>query len=142
VRASVAIALVLIATTASAPGQTRPEFLLIVNRANPTDSIDRETLADFFLKKVTRWGDDSVVQPVDRDPGAAVRERFSEAVLKRSITAVKSHWQQLIFSGRALPPPELDDDNSVIVYVMSHQGAIGYVSTSAQLHGVKQLDVR
>jgi hypothetical protein len=91
---------------------------------------------------VTRWSDDTVVQPVDRGPGAAVRQRFSESVLKRSITAVKSHWQQLIFSGRGIPPPELDDDDSIIAYVMTHQGAVGYVSASAQLHGVKQLDVR
>jgi ABC-type phosphate transport system substrate-binding protein len=140
-RAAVAILLGAIAT-ASATGQTRPEFKLIVNRANPADSIDRETVAGFFLKKVTRWSDDTVVQPVDRDPGAAVRQRFSETVLKRSITAVKSHWQQYIFSGRGIPPPELDDDDSIIAYVMSHQGAVGYVSASAQLRGVKQLDVR
>jgi hypothetical protein len=71
-----------------------------------------------------------------------VRRRFCEEVLSRSVAAVKSYWQQLIFSGRAVPPPELDTDEEVVRYVAKYSGAIGYVSGASELSGVKVVAVK
>jgi hypothetical protein len=71
-----------------------------------------------------------------------VRKRFSEAVLKRSVGAVRSYWQQRIFSGRDVPPPEVDSDEAVMAYVARYPGAIGYVSGTTKLVGVKELALR
>jgi hypothetical protein len=49
-------------------------------------------------------------------------------VLQRSVAAVKAYWQQRIFSGRGVPPPELDSEERVVVYVLEHEGAVGYLS--------------
>ena len=49
-------------------------------------------------------------------------------MLKRSVAAVRSYWQQRIFSGRDVPPPEVDTENQVIKYVAGDPGALGYVS--------------
>jgi len=140
--AAIAFALLAAAPSLPADAQSRPEFQLIVHSSNPAQSIDRKFVADAFLKKVTRWSDDQVIQPVDMIPSSPVRRAFSEAVLERSVGAVKSYWQQLIFSGRSLPAPELDGDDAVVAYVASHPGAIGYVSGGAILRGVKLLAVR
>jgi hypothetical protein len=71
-----------------------------------------------------------------------VRRRFSDEVLHRSVSEVKSYWQQRIFSGRDVPPPELDTDDQVVTYVLRHAGAVGYVSAEAALNGTKVLEVR
>jgi hypothetical protein len=55
---------------------------------------------------------------------------------------VRSYWQQLIFSGRDVPPPELDSDADVVKYVSKHAGAIGYVSGNGDLAGVKVVIVK
>src|SRR4051812_20972356 len=89
-------------------------FRLIVNPANGVTALDRKFLADAFLKKTTRWPGGELIRPVDLGTESAIRRRFSEDVLGRSVAAVKSYWQQMIFSGRAVPPPELDSDEEVI----------------------------
>jgi hypothetical protein len=58
------------------------------------------------------------------------------------VQAVKSYWQQVIFSGRGVPPPELESDEAVIRYVLRFPGAVGYVSGTADVRGVKVLAVR
>jgi hypothetical protein len=82
-----------------------------------------------------------VIRPVDLRPQAAARLRFTERVLKRSIGAVRSYWQQRIFSGRDVPPPEVDSDEAVVAFVSKSAGAIGYVSGTAKLQGVRELAI-
>ena len=41
-----------------------------------------------------------------------------------------------------LTPPELDSDDAVVSYVMSHRGALGYVSGGAKLDKAKPVAVR
>jgi ABC-type phosphate transport system substrate-binding protein len=123
----------------TAPG----DFRVIVNVHNPAGSAAREFLADVFLKRASRWESGEPARPVDLRPDSGARRAFSLGILKRPVAAVRRYWQQRIFSGRDVPPPELDSDESVTRYVATHAGAIGYVSFSVQLgDGVKVLSVR
>jgi ABC-type phosphate transport system substrate-binding protein len=117
-------------------------FRLIVNPANPAAAIDRAFVAEAFLKKTTRWPNDEVIRPVDLEADSPIRRRFSDEILKRSVAAVKSYWQQLVFSGRGLPPPELDAEDQVVRFVLKSPGAIGYVSASTNIQGAKAIPVR
>jgi ABC-type phosphate transport system substrate-binding protein len=119
-----------------------PAYRVIVNPSNPQSSIDRRFLADAFLKKVTRWPTGDGVRPVDLNAGSTARHRFTEDVLGRSVAAVKSYWAQVVFSGRDVPPPELDDDDAVVRYVLKHAGALGYVSAGANIDRAKPLNVK
>jgi ABC-type phosphate transport system substrate-binding protein len=116
-------------------------YVVIVNAKNPVTQVDRRFLADAFLKKVSQWKHGEMLRPVDQDPEAAPRRRFSDEVLRRSVGAVKSYWQQAVFSGKDVPPPELDGDQAVLRYVAHHPGAVGYVSPGADVSGVKVLQV-
>ena len=115
---------------------------VIVNPSNPASSVERRFLADVFLKKVTRWPTGDGVRPVDLREEATARQRFSEDVIERSVASVKSYWAQLVFSGRDVPPPELDNDEEVVRFVLKNAGAVGYVSPGAALDRAKALNVR
>jgi ABC-type phosphate transport system substrate-binding protein len=119
-----------------------PELRVIVHPSNPLRAAERELVADAFLKRVTRWQHGEVIRAVDLRPDNPVRQRFSASVLKRSIGAVRSYWQQRIFSGRDVPPPELESDASVVAFVAKFPGAIGYVSGSTKLSGVAELGIK
>jgi len=123
------------------PGAAAPSFRVIVHPANPIASAARDFLADAFLKKITRWDDGEALRPVDQRADSEVRREFSEHVLKRSVQAVKTYWQQRIFSGRGVPPPEFESDAAVVEYVLKHRGAVGYVSGACELGGAKVLAV-
>jgi ABC-type phosphate transport system substrate-binding protein len=135
--------LALIAVSEAVAGEPRPlAYQVIVNPANAVTSLDRQFLADAFLKKTTEWPSGDVIQPVDLPPDSPVRRMFTEEVIHRSVSEVKVYWQQRIFSGRDVPPPELDTDGAVVAYVLKHDGAVGYVSGAAAAGGAKVVAVR
>jgi hypothetical protein len=127
---------------ARAAASTTAAYQVIAHPGVAVSGVDRKFLEDALLKKITRWPTGDVVRPVDLTPRSPVRRKFSEEVLKRSVEAVKNYWQQRIFAGRDLPPPELDTDDDVVRYVTQHEGALGYVSGAADLKGAKVLTVK
>ncbi|HEY4185985.1 MAG TPA: hypothetical protein VGP07_13005 [Polyangia bacterium] len=124
----------------SAPGASG--YRIIVHPANSISSVDRAFVAQAFLKKIQQWPDGEAIQPVDLEQNSAVRRQWSGDMLSRSVAAVKSYWQQMIFSGRNLPPPELGSDKDVVSYVLRKPGGIGYVSAAVELRGAKILMVK
>ncbi len=119
-----------------------PAYRVIVNPANDASSVDREFLADAFLKKATTWPNSETIRPADLAGSSPVRRQFSDEVLRRTVAEVKGYWQQRIFSGRDVPPPEFDSDEEVVKYVLKYEGAVGYVSGAANLEGTHVVAVR
>jgi ABC-type phosphate transport system substrate-binding protein len=145
--AAIAVTLAVLVTVLGGPSLAQspagpPVYVVIVNPNNPAGSADRQFLEDAFLKKVTRWPNDEVVRPSDLVANSSVRRKFSDEVLHRSVEAVKGYWQQRIFSGRDVPPPEFDTDDEVVKFVLKHDGGVGYVSGTANLDGTKVLSVK
>jgi hypothetical protein len=119
-----------------------PDFRVVVHPTNPESFASRQVVSDVFLKKVSRWPNGEQIRPVDLTLGSPVRETFSQSVLRRSAAAVRSYWQQRIFTGRGVPPPEVSSDADVLRYVREHAGGIGYVSAAADSTTVKVLPLR
>jgi ABC-type phosphate transport system substrate-binding protein len=125
-----------------APAIAEPAaFRVIINAANPAARLDKQFVADAFLKKRTRWGDDRAIQPVDLGQKTSARGAFSRAILGRDVVSVRRYWAQRVFSGRGVPPPELANDSEVVKFVATHGGAIGYVAAGAALADVKVVEV-
>ena len=117
-------------------------FVVVVNDQNTSAAVSRTVVSRFFLKKVARWENGATVLPVDLPANSPVRDAFSREVLAKSVSSIKAYWQQQIFSGRDVPPPEKGDDAAVLEFVLANPNAIAYVSAGATLpRGVKELTV-
>jgi ABC-type phosphate transport system substrate-binding protein len=137
------VALFLLITTAASDAWAgKADFVVITHPSNTVSAISQENLSRIFLKKITRWQDGTHATAVDQVRGAAARESFSKAVHNRSVEAIYSYWQNMIFSGRDTPPVELASDADVVAYVLGNPGSVGYVTRGALLHGAKELEVR
>ena len=128
---------------AFSPAQAQgPDYAVIVNAANPVASISKEDLAKLFLKKTSTWSTGQNAAPVELPPSAKVREAFAREVLGKTLPQVKSYWQQQIFSGRDVPPPEKPTEGDVVAFVRANPNAIGYVTKGVNLgRGVKVVSV-
>jgi TonB family protein len=115
------------------------EFIVIVNMENSATMISHVALSEIFQKKKVTWNDGVPVDPVDLADDSPVRAAFSDQVHKRSVSQIKSFWQQRIFSGADTPPIEVFTDQEVVEFVRHRSGGIGYVSANAALDGVKRL---
>jgi ABC-type phosphate transport system substrate-binding protein len=127
---------------AASPSTSRAGYQMIRNPDNPVDAVDRQFLVDAFLKRTTSWPSGPAIRPVDLAPASPARRQFSDEVLRRPVDAVRSYWQQRIFAGRELPPPELETDADVVRFVLRERGAVGYVSSAAALNGAKVLIIK
>jgi ABC-type phosphate transport system substrate-binding protein len=117
-------------------------FLVVVNEQNAVATLPRTTVSRYFLKKVSRWDSGAVALPVDLPPDSPIRDAFSRRVLSKSVSSIRAYWQQQIFSGRDVPPPEKPNDAAVLEFVQSNPTAIAYVSSAAALpRGVRVLTI-
>ena len=120
-----------------------PLFVVVVNAENPITSIDRDDLSRIFFKRDAKWPDGMLVDPVDLIESQPSRAAFSKSVHRKPVGAVRAFWQQQIFSGRDVPPPEESTEANVVAWVSKHVGGVGYVSsTLALVAGVKVIEVQ
>lgn len=121
--------------------QENRAYKIIVNAENPATSLSKDEVSRLLLKKITQWDNGTPADPVDLDSKSQVRDVFSQDIHGRSVASVKNYWQRQIFSGRAIPPPELSQEQDVIQFVQSRAGAIGYISARRSADGVKVISL-
>jgi ABC-type phosphate transport system substrate-binding protein len=125
------LTIVVLLTTLATSGLAADAFKVIVHPSNASKTLSRDQVSRLFLKKQTSWSGGGNVAPADLAESSPVRAAFSKAVHHKSVAEVKSYWQQQIFSGRAVPPPEKANDAAVVKFVESTPGSIGYVAADA-----------
>ena len=125
----------------AAPVDAQGNFQVIVHPSVSVERMGASELSDLFLKKAERWPDGTRAFPVDQVETSQVRESFTRSVHGRSVAAIKAFWQQRIFSGRDVPPPEKTSDREVVDLVRATPGAVGYVSTATVVQGAQTLRV-
>ena len=121
--------------------QEKVSFLVIAHPEVSIEAISKKQVSRLLLKEVSKWDNGQKAQPVDLDSGSSVRDAFSRAVHGRSVSSIKNFWLRQIFAGNGEPPPEVRDDNAAVSFVRANPGGIGYVSSRANLRGVKVLSV-
>ena len=117
------------------------KYWVVVHPDNPVETMERSEVSRLFLKKITKWADGRPVNPVDLPEKTPTREAFSRDIHGRSVSAIKKYWQQMVFRGKAAPPPEGSAEADVLAQVRADPSAVGYVSDEAVLRGVKIVDV-
>ncbi len=117
-------------------------YVVVVHPDSPIREVSRTFVRDAFLKRNADWPHGPPIRPVDLTPAAPARTTFTRDVLGRGVSEIKRYWQQQIFSGKNVPPPELPSEIEVIDYVLKHAGAIGYLPTSADAQRVRAVAVK
>ena len=131
----------LVMLSAAAAGADEPAFRVVVHRDNPMTSITRAELSAIYMKRMRNWRDGRAIVPVDQPSSSRARELFSRAVHGKNVAYVTRYWQRLIFSGRGIPPRQLQGDAAVLALVKNNRDAIGYIAPETPTNGVKVLQV-
>ena len=117
-------------------------FKVIVHSTNPASAMSRGDLSKIFLKRTTKWSDGRAATPLDLPESSGTRARFSRAVHNKSVDAIKAYWQQMVFSGRGVPPAQRASVQEIVNYVQSNPGAVGYVPAGSSVGNCKVLSIR
>lgn len=101
------------------------EYLLVVNKNTPIESLNTLQVKSIFLKKQTMLNELLLV-PINLSPFDEVRLSFETKVLEMSHAKLKSYWVQQHYQGQR-PPINLGSFESVLAFVKKIDGAIGYI---------------
>lgn len=105
------------------------ELLVIVNPKNPTATLSSVEVRKYFLKEQPTWPGGEKVRSVDRVGNTPEKKAFLERVVKLSDEELEQFWVGKRYEKGTPVPPKLHSDNEVIDYVLSFDGAIGYVNS-------------
>ncbi|HEX8905601.1 MAG TPA: substrate-binding domain-containing protein [Longimicrobiaceae bacterium] len=136
------VGLALAALLIAAP-RLSAQYVVVVNPRNPVDRLTPTQVSKIFLGKLLAWSIDGKVQPVlpvDQPSDSPVRAVFSQRVLHKSVSETEAYWRQELYAGRNVPPPE-QSEAEALATVRTDIGAIAYVSSKADLKGVKIVQV-
>ena len=120
---------------------TRPPVTIVVNNANPVDTLTMAELRRIFMKQQRLWAHGDTIVPVDWDAASQMRRVFSQIILGRSVREMAEYWvRQSVTQGLA-PPSTLSSDLAVARFVATVPGAIAYLSADAADRSVKRVRI-
>lgn len=119
-------------------GSAQAGIVIIGHPAN-SNTISVEELQRLYTGKTSSFANGDSVVPLNLSDANPLRAGFDENALGRSSSQIKAYWSKLVFTGKGTPPKEVDSEAEMIKLVSSNPNILGYVSSSADVSGVKVL---
>lgn len=114
---------------------------VVIIHPNNASALDTKVIVKIFLGKEKKFSDGSETIPVNQNPGSQTRQDFDKNILGRSTTQVVANWSKLVFTGKGIPPKELESDAEVINLVSTNPSVIGYVDRTSVTDAVKIVEL-
>lgn len=141
VRSRVAALLIGLAVTATLATRARSahaaatalrpvQIAVIVNADAPVESLTRDDVRRIFLLRTRFWRGGARIAAANLASSSPLRDAFSRAVLGQSAHELAAYWNDLYFHG-TLPPPTMESEAAMLLYVARTPGAVGYVTADA-----------
>jgi ABC-type phosphate transport system substrate-binding protein len=118
-------------------GVARADVVVIVSAKSPIKSLSNDQASDLFLGKVADFPNGTKATPLDQTEGSAVRDAFYQKSTGKAPAQMKAHWARMLFTGRAQPPVESGDSESIKKLVAANPGLVGYIDKDALDNSVR-----
>ncbi len=117
------------------------EPIVIVNPGVNVDTLDSKTVRYIFLGKKTSWDGGVRIIPVALETGALHKD-FLKTYVRKTPSQFSTHWKRMTFTGKAEEIRTFRSEAQLVEFVSKQPGAVGYVSGSAAIDGVKAVPVQ
>ncbi|PYP84353.1 MAG: hypothetical protein DMF61_20120 [Blastocatellia bacterium AA13] len=118
------------------------DLAIIVNKANPVDSLSFADLRAIFLGERGSWPNGKKITVLMRSPGPPEREAVLRWIYKMNESDYSRYSLQSTFTGQAQSGPKLlDSAAGMRRFVFNVPGAIGYVRAPEADESVKILRI-
>lgn len=117
-------------------------MVVIVNPANPVESITRADLHKIFSGDKTTWNNGTVIVPYLRSAPAHERDVLLSVVMKMTDVQYQEYWIKKIYSGQSVREPvQVRSAALLLEAVRSQKGGIALIDASEVKSGVKMVPV-
>lgn len=90
-----------------------------------------------YLAKMKSFPGGSLALPLNHKDASDARKTFDKKLVKKSPSQMKSYWAKLVFTGKATPLKQVDNDDDILELVSINPSAIGYIDSSKVTDKVK-----
>lgn len=113
------------------------DVVIVGNPALP-DGLTKKDAKKIFLGKKNKFiqGDLYVIELTSSNP---MKAQFHKKVTKKSLAQLESYWSKQLFTGKATPPVEVSDANTVKATIGQHPNGISYMDEADVDSSVKVL---
>ena len=112
---------------------------IIVNPSVNAHSISTTSLRNIYTLRQTTWPDGQRIVVFVLPDNHPVHEAFAKEKLGLYPYRLRQIWDRLSYSGMAIAPTEVKDENELRARVRATPGAIGYSSKDTSHDGIKTL---
>lgn len=113
------------------------QLYVIVNQKNSLEQLTKNQLIDLYMGRTRHFESGSRVITVDAALQSPNREDFYQALVEKSVPEIQAYWARLLFTGRAVPPFQVESTGDIINFVGENASAIGYVEKAPVTDKVK-----
>lgn len=121
----------LIALFILAPGllcsAAEPDIYVVVNKENPIDRLEHQQIIDLYMGKTAYFSNQERAVIIDISPLQDTKAEFYNRLIGKSLQEVNAYWARLLFTGRATPPLQSNDEQEAAAIVRNNKNAIGYI---------------
>lgn len=122
-------------------GKAGEVIAVIVNRANPINSISESELKKIYTNNILSWSDGTAIIIYELSVQDPLRNIFSQRILEKEAEKAAEEWAHLKLTNQAKNPPVAMKSEALIIRKISREkGAIGYVSL-ASVRGSQQIKI-
>jgi ABC-type phosphate transport system substrate-binding protein len=112
---------------------------IVTSSNNSSLNLSRTEIEDLFLGRKNTFPNGQKVEIIVKSESVPDHKIFTEQFLLKSMSAFKSQWARLIFTGRASPLTVVNTDEQVKKEIIENANSLGYISTSSLSAELKEL---
>ena len=117
--------------------------VLVSTRSGGIAELDRDTAAQLYLGRRTSLPDGRGARLLDL-PAGPERDLFYQRLTGKNPSQIRAYWSRMVFTGRAQPPHEVDDQEDALRRVLADPNTLAYLPaasvTDQPLHVLMRLE--
>ena len=122
-------------------GVAYADVVIVCNKSVSETSLTKKELRQIFLGKRVKWSDGTNIRFVTLD-NPDIHNEFLKKYLQKDGSQWNIYWKRMIFTGRGMPPKQLDSPDMMNEYISNTTGAIGYIDSKDKAIYVKTIEVK
>lgn len=116
------------------------EYVVVVHKDSPIDSLSAKDIKRIFLGKNRKWPDGSPITII-LNPQDKSHAEFTRELLRKSPRQLMTYWRKNLYSGQGMLPHSATDAGHVQALLANNSHAISYLSKTSLGDFVKALEV-
>ena len=115
------------------------DIAVVTHPENPMANLPETEIKKIFLgiKRKTKTGE--LIKVIDQYSNERIRDKFYLTFTGKTAAQINSRWAGLLFSGKATPPHQVQNDEQVKMWLQDNKLGFGYIHTDQLDNSVKQL---